>query len=157
MGHSIYFSILLESVHNVTVSLYPYVYLSCCVKMTLLSWTHPFSVAFTFCLSPHHHRSLSLKVVVGYEDIPFRNEHYEVSHSLHIVQSWVSVLITIYCKKNILWCGLNKTPLYGYINTSLRVILLLYTFSRKIALGPRPIYSKITKWGNMFFWEHFFP
>lgn len=92
MGHSIYFPILLESVNTVTVSLCPYVYLSCCIKMALLSWTHPFSVAFTFCLSPHHHRSLSLKVVVG-------NELSEVSHSLHIVHSWVCVLIAIYCKK----------------------------------------------------------
>lgn len=111
MGHSIYFPILLESVNIVTVSLCPYVYLSCCIKMTLLSWTHPFSGTFTFCLSLHHHRPLNLKVVVG-------NEHSEVSHSLHIVHSWVSVLIAIYCKKehSMMWIEQDTdTWVYQYV------------------------------------------
>jgi hypothetical protein len=37
------------------------------------------------------------------EDNPFRTKCSQLSHSLHTVQSRVSVLIAMYCKKELLW------------------------------------------------------
>ena len=36
------------------------------------------------------------------EGIPFRTKYSELSHSLNIVQLWVSVLIPVYCKRKFL-------------------------------------------------------
>lgn len=44
-------------------------------------------------------------------------------------QLWISVLITISRKKNLLWWGLSDILICGYSNMSLGVILSLYFFS----------------------------
>lgn len=53
---------------------------------------------------------------------------------LHTVQLWISMLITKYCKKKLIWRGLSdKTMIYWYRNMSI-VVLLLCLFCR-IILG----------------------
>lgn len=59
-------------------------------------------------------RALSLEFN---KDIIFNIKYSTVSHSLHIMQVWVTVLITIYCKKELLWWEVSNVLIYGYNNT----------------------------------------
>lgn len=51
--------------------------------------------------------------------IPFRAKNSSVSHFLHLHWLWVSVLITIYCTRKLLWFGLRNELIDGYNNKSL--------------------------------------
>lgn len=42
------------------------------------------------------------------KDVPFRAEGFKGSHCLRVVWLWVSVWITIYCKRKLLWRGLSN-------------------------------------------------
>lgn len=39
----------------------------------------------------------------------FRTVQLNISHSLHIIQFWVSLSIPTYCKKRLLWWGIKET------------------------------------------------
>lgn len=69
------------------------------------------------------------------EDILFWTKCSKVSHSLHIVQLWVFMLVPIYCKKELLWWELRKTLICGHGSLSLGVISLPYSFSRITVVG----------------------
>lgn len=62
------------------------------------------------------------------------------SHTLSMLTFWESVLITIYCKEELLWWGLRDALIYVYSSKSLGVVLTLCPFSRAIvldsSLGP---------------------
>lgn len=45
----------------------------------------------------------------------FSAECSELIYSMHIVHSWVSMLITVYYSK-FLWRGFSETQIYGYSN-----------------------------------------
>lgn len=62
------------------------------------------------------------------KDISLRGEYSKVSHSLYIVILWVSVLITIGCKKKFPWWRLSEVMIYVYNNILLWFILLLCFF-----------------------------
>ena len=55
-------------------------------------WDNISTVALKVILSRIPHRSLSLEGRALMTKIPFRTEYSKVSHSLHIVQLWVSVI-----------------------------------------------------------------
>lgn len=92
-------------------------------------------LGITIFLPPLPHRSLSLEGRSLRKTPPCR------THSLHTVWLWVSVLISIYYRK-LLWWGLSVALIYGYNNKTLKIILLLCTFSRikafSFPLGPQP-------------------
>lgn len=76
------------------------------------------------------------------EDIPPRTEFSKASHSLHIVHLWVSVLVTIYCKRIVIDDGWTRCwPMT--IAEVLGVIALLCSYGRTtmfgLSLGPWPI------------------
>lgn len=83
----------------------------------------------------------------GLVKIPLLGLSVPKTHTLHIIQPWVSVLIPFYFNKNPLWFGLNKAQIYEYSNMSLRVTLLLCSFSWRIlgfSLNPRPpVHSQV--------------
>lgn len=58
------------------------------------------------------------------------SECFKVSSFVYIVQLWISLLMTIYFMKKLLWWGLNATLIYSYRNMSLGLILFLWSFSR---------------------------
>lgn len=71
-------------------------------RRRVLSGTSSTASTSCNCPTPLLHGSLSLerKDVKG---ISFRAEHSKASPFLHIVQLWVYVFITIYCKKMLRW------------------------------------------------------
>ena len=117
--------------HSVIVSVSLYIYNKpCSIWKTLFPWSHPSLLSLTTsyycfffpepCQEPNR-------------DIPLRVEYSNVSHSLYIVHLQFSMLIAIYCKK-LLWLGLSDILVYGHRSLSLSVILLLWSFSRIIAV-----------------------
>jgi hypothetical protein len=67
--------------------------------------------------------------------ILFRVEHSTISCYLYSDQFSAFVLISIKSKKKHFWRGLSNALLYGYNSISLRVILIVYPFSRIIVVG----------------------
>lgn len=68
--------------------------------------------------------------------IPLRNENSTVSCSLHDDQLCISVLITIYCQKKLLWWWLQNTLIYGDSSKSLGVVFLIPSqFNRMMIVG----------------------
>lgn len=76
------------------------------------------------------------------EDIPLGTGCSKVSHSLYIVQLWLSIFVPIYYSKKSLWWWLNKTLVYGYSRMSWGFILLLFLQQNHIIwFTPRHICS----------------
>lgn len=91
---------------------------------------------------PGHGLSLKLfTITASYNVLPpllsskawlFREECHrdsKASHSVSIVQSRLSLLITIYQNEKHFWWVLNNALIYGSSNTSLGVLLLLCTLN----------------------------
>lgn len=67
-----------------------------------------------------------------YKGIPFRTQ---CSTLRAIAQCTLPVLLSIHCKKKLLWWGLHSVIIYKYSNMPLGVIWLLCSFSRIIVLA----------------------
>lgn len=103
------------SVH--TVTLWVHIWISPVVPgRYCFPWSHVSPLIF---MSPLLYWSLSL-MGRSLTTKPFRTEYSKVSHSLYIVQLWVSLLIPIYCSKKLTWCSLREALIYGFIIMSLR-------------------------------------
>lgn len=75
-----------------------------CLRDMFPSWNHLLPLALKIFLF-YYIDPWALRYGGGYVDegILFRAECAKVSHSMHIFQLWVSFLITIKCKKKLLW------------------------------------------------------
>lgn len=67
------------------------------------------------------------------KDISLSIKDFTVSHALHNMQVWVTVLITIYCKKKFFWWEVSNVLIYGYNNTLSGLGLFLYSLSGVVA------------------------
>lgn len=67
------------------------------------------------------------------KDISLSIKDFTVSHALHNMQVWVTVLITIYCKKKLFWWEVSNVLIYGYNNTLSGLGLFLYSLSGVVA------------------------
>lgn len=93
------------------------------VKM-LVPWTHLLPIHFSFftsffmkILDPWNMCLLCVCCVWG--GLMKRSYLYingPESYALRIVQSWISLLITIYCQKKLLWWALRDSLSYGHHN-----------------------------------------
>ena len=117
------------------VSMGLYVQQPCVIYKILPITNHLPDLVFTVFLVSGLHESLNLEGQSIIKALPFRTEFSIVSHSLHVVQSWVSVLIAIYCMKKFLSEWLSDALIYGNNNVPLGVILLLCSFTRIIVIG----------------------
>lgn len=80
-------------------------------------------------------------------DVVFICEHIAVACSMHVCWLWVFVLITtFYIKKLIKW-GSRYTLIYEYEDKNLVDSLLLYAFSRRIALSSHLWTMTYHSWG----------
>lgn len=101
---------------------------ACCVQKTLFSCSPPPPLADTHCsslpqwsLSPHRKVLWCRCSISGWTfcDVLFS----------HLDKSWVSVLISIFFKRRLLWCGLGDALFCGYSDNTLEVGLTLSVFS----------------------------
>jgi hypothetical protein len=122
-------------------SLNSYVYLPFCVQKTLFPWSQLPPLALNSSLTFFSTLAPEPKCEGSDVDIPFKAEWSKFSHYLHIVQLQVSVLITIYCKKDLFWRGVIHSLIYEYSNLSLGVFLLLWSFSIIIVVSFHLIFS----------------
>lgn len=91
-----------ELVHALCVLLHSlslYLFQPCYILMIICPQSHLPRLALK---SPFLQRSINLERKGSDKDIPFGTEYSKVSHSLHTVQLWFSVLIIIYCKGRLL-------------------------------------------------------
>lgn len=127
-------------VHAVTVCVSSCVHWSCCVWRMLFPGSCLLPLALTVFLPPFLAKLPEPWEERFDEDISFRAECSKVFHSFCIVQFWVSILISIYCKKKLFSWGLSNVLIYGDSNMLLGVSLLLCPFNRIIvksfSLGP---------------------
>lgn len=116
--------VLVYHKHAAAVSLSPV------VSESFLGVIHPIQQLQSFCLLfPEPQRARF------HEDIPFRTAwHFELSHSAYIIKQWVSLLIPIYCKRNLSHQIEQDTALCVQ-RMVLGVVLLLWSLSRTIIFG----------------------
>lgn len=114
---------------------------NCAWVLLCLEITIPLESSITSSIFPH---PLLWTCQVGRvsKDILFRTELSKVSHFLHIVHLWVTVLIAIYCKK-LIWCGGSKALICTCV--IYQQGSLLCSFNRIIVVGflLSPWYSLI--------------
>ena len=109
-----------------------------------MSWCFPFYLSSTLFLYPLLQGSLNSWLRNFYGDSPFRIKYPSVPHSLHIVLFCISVCVSLYWRKKLLWWWLNKKLTYSRI--SYGVILWLCSFSRTIVFSFFP--SPRGSWSN---------
>lgn len=81
------------------VSMSSCTYQSHCVYRALFPWCHSSIQSLTLFLPSLPHSFLRHEGRSFLEDIPFRAECSMASHFLHIVWLWVSVFVTMYCRR----------------------------------------------------------
>lgn len=89
-------------------SVHSYVHQPCWVLKTWVPWSHPPLLALTNFLPPLPQSPLGLKGRDLMKTSPRRTLCSTVSHCLHVVQLWVSVLIPVCRKKTLHQRGLTE-------------------------------------------------
>lgn len=82
-------------------------------------------------------------------DVPCKAERSIVSYSLHVSQLWVSVLITTYGERKLLYWSIRNELIYGYKDNS-GGSLLLRSFNNNIMVSPKAYDLARNKlWGQL--------
>lgn len=108
------------------------VQLLCRVLKILFCYAHPLPLALLLFLPSLHGDTWAFWGRERDINVPFKAKHSTVSNHLSVDQLSVSVLITMYSKKELLWWVLKAVLIYGYKDTNLGISLLLCPFSRII-------------------------
>lgn len=83
-------------------------------ECTITHWFH--NAVFTVCC---YNFTVSTSTLIAEpwlegidKDISFKAEFSKVSHILNSIKLLISMLVPIYCNKDLLWCGLNDALIY---------------------------------------------